>query len=397
MSYILQYRISGSIIDIQIHWKRGRILIKNLLKHTDYIVLACVVILFIIGVIGIFSAGYNTDINKNEYIKQIIWFSAVSVMIVVIWAIDYNFFDIGGYALYLINVILLGVVLFMPSLMGASSWFNFGGFLYQPSELMKIGYIICTAKFISVFKNSLTQTDKKKKILYVIGLGLLFIIPVGLIMLQPDFGTAMAFCFILAFMLFKSGLSYRYILIGFILVLILVPIIYFLLLNPTQQQRIKVFINPNLDPLGSGYNAIQSKIAVGSGMLFGTGLLKGAQTQYGYLPIKSTDFIFSVISEEMGFVMSVIVILVYVVLLIRLIWISKNARDDFSSLMVIGVAGMMFFHFAQNIGMTIGLLPITGVPLPFVSYGGSSMITNGIAIGICLNVSARRAKQTIFD
>jgi len=368
-------------------------LLKNLLKNTDYIALACIFILFVIGVIGIYSAGYNTDINKDEYIKQIMWFSLVFVMMIVIWALDYNIFDIGGYILYAINLILLLIVLFMPSLMGASSWFNFGGFLYQPSELMKIGYIICSAKFMSLYKNSLSKSNKKMNIIYIIVLSLLFIMPVALIMMQPDFGTAMAFCFILAFMLFKFGIKYRYIFIGIAVVLVLVPLVYFFLLNPTQQQRIKVFINPSLDPLGSGYNAIQSKIAVGSGMLFGTGLLKGAQTQFGYLPIKSTDFIFSVISEEMGFVISVLVVLIYTILLIRIIWISKNAKDDFASLMVIGVAGMIFFHFVQNIGMTIGLLPITGVPLQFVSYGGSSMITNGIAIAICLNVSARKSKN----
>lgn len=372
-------------------------MLKSLLKNTDYIVLICVFWLVIIGVIGIYSAGYNTEINKDEYIKQMIWFGMVFVMMVVIWSIDYNIFDIGGYILYAINLVLLSVVLFMPSLMGASSWFNFGGFLYQPSELMKIAYIICSAKFMSLYKNSLSKNTKKKNIIYIIVLGLLFIVPVGLIILQPDFGTAMAFCFILAFMLFKSGIRYRYIFIGLAIVIILVPIVYFFLLNPTQQQRIKVFINPSLDPLGTGYNAIQSKIAVGSGMIFGTGLLKGAQTQFGYLPIKSTDFIFSVISEEMGFVISVLVVVIYMVLLIRLIWISKNARDDFAGLMAIGVAGMMFFHFAQNIGMTIGLLPITGVPLPFVSYGGSSMITNGIAIAICLNISARKSKNLFID
>lgn len=372
-------------------------MIKNLIKNTDYVVLICVLILVTVGVIGIYSAGYNTNVNKDEYIKQIIWFSLSFVMMIVIWLIDYNIFDIGGYILYAINLVLLAVVLFMPSIMGASSWFNFGGFLYQPSELMKIGYIICSAKFISLYKNGLNKASKKRNIIYISILALLFILPVGLILMQPDFGTAVAFCFILAFMLFKSGIKYRYIFMGIGIVIILVPIVYSFLLNPTQQERIKVFLDPELDPLGSGYNAIQSKIAVGSGMLFGTGLLQGAQTQYGYLPIKSSDFIFSVISEEMGFIVSTCVVIVYAVLLIKLVWISKNARDDFSSFMVIGVAGMMFFHFAQNIGMTIGLLPITGVPLPFVSYGGSSMITNCFAIAIVLNVSARKSKSFLFD
>ena len=372
-------------------------MLKRLLKNTDYILLACVLVLFTIGVIGIYSAGYATDVNKDEYIKQIIWFSAVFLMMVVIWCIDYNIFDIFGYILYAINLVLLILVLFMPSLMGASSWLNLGGMLYQPSELMKIGCIICSAKFFSILKNNVQKNDKKKKIIIFSIIILLFLIPTVLIMLQPDFGTAIVFLVILAFMLFKFGIKYRYIFITLGIVILLIPLIYFFILNPTQQERIKVFINPELDPLGSGYNAIQSKIAVGAGMFFGTGLLKGAQTQYGYLPIKSTDFIFSVISEELGFVFSVIVVIVYTILIIRLIKISKNARDDFSSFMVIGIAGMFFFHFVQNIGMTIGLLPITGVPLLFVSYGGSSMITSGLAIGIALNVSARKSKTVFLE
>ena len=369
---------------------------KNLLKNTDYLVLICVFILFAIGVVGIYSAGYATDINKDEYIKQMIWFGAVMIMIVSIWLIDYHTFSIFGYILYAVNLFLLVLVLFMPSLMGASSWFNLGGILYQPSELMKIGYIVCAAKFMSIFKNT-PQTDKNKKTIIILIISLLFIIPVILILLQPDFGTAMVFTVITIFMIFKMGIKYRYIFLAAIILAILIPIAYNFVLNPTQQERIKVFIDPSLDPLGSGYNAIQSKIAVGSGMVTGTGLLQGAQTQFGYLPIKSTDFIFSVISEELGFVASVGVILLFVILIIRLIRISRNAKDDFASLMVIGITGMIFFHFVQNIGMTIGLLPITGVPLPFVSYGGSSLITNGLAIAIALNVSARKQKDMFLD
>lgn len=374
---------------------KGENVIKELLKNTDYILLSAMLILFIIGVVGIYSAGYNTDVNKDEYVKQIIWFTAVLVITLVIWAVDYKVFDIIGYIIYGINLILLMAVLFMPKLMGASSWFNFGAFLYQPSELMKIGYIICAARFISMFEN-INKKDKKKKVLFTLLIVTICALPVLLILMQPDFGTAIVFLVITAFMLFKAGIKYRYIFAMIILLILLVPVVYFFILNPTQQERINVFINPELDPLGSGYNAIQSKIAVGSGMLFGTGLLKGTQTQYGYLPIKSSDFIFSVLSEEMGFLMSVTIVLLYLVMIIRLIRISRKIKDEFASLMVIGIAGMIFFHFVQNIGMTIGLLPITGVPLPFLSYGGSNILTNGIAIAIALNVSARTLSNNLF-
>ena len=370
-------------------------MIKSLLKNTDYILLGAILVLFVIGVIGIYSAGYNTEVNKDEYIKQIIWFTIALILMVIIWLVDYRVFDIAGYILYGINLILLIAVLFMPKLMGASSWFNFGAFLYQPSELMKIGYIICSAKFITLFNNA-SKTDKKKRIIFGIVIALLTIIPIGLILLQPDFGTAVVFGVITFFMIFKSGIKYRYIFLGLLGILILVPLVYFFMLNPTQQARINVFINPELDPLGSGYNAIQSKIAVGSGMLIGTGLLKGAQTQFGYLPIKSSDFIFSVLSEELGFIMSASIVLIYMIVILRLIRISKKSKDEFASLMVIGVTGMIFFHFVQNIGMTIGILPITGVPLPFLSYGGSNILTNGIAIGIALNISARSSNNNLF-
>ncbi len=370
---------------------------KSLLKHTDYLVLICVFLLFVIGVVGIYTAGYSTDVNKTEYIKQMIWFAAVMVMMVIIWSIDYNIFDFFGYALYAINLILLVVVLFMPKLMGAASWFNLGGILYQPSELMKIGYILCMAKFMSIYKDDITKSNKKKRRVILLIMALLFIIPVVLIVLQPDFGTAAVFTSITAFMIFKMGIKYRYVLLAIVLVIIAAPLLYYFVLNPTQQERINVFLNPELDPLGSGYNAIQSKIAVGSGMIFGTGLLNGAQTQYGYLPIKSTDFIFSVISEELGFILSVLIIILFSILIIRIIRVAKYANDDFSSLIVIGIAGMFFFHFVENIGMTIGLLPITGIPLPFVSYGGSSLVTNGIAIGIVLNISARKSKNVFLD
>jgi rod shape determining protein RodA len=160
--------------------------------------------------------------------------------------------------------------------------------------------------------------------------------------------------------------------------------------------RIDVFLNPELDPLGDGYNAIQSKIAVGAGMFLGTGFLKGSQTQYGYLPVQSSDFIFSVISEEMGFVISALVVILYLVLLLRIIRTAMHAKDMYTTFVSIGIAGMFAFHFIENIGMTIGLLPITGVPLPFVSYGGSNLLTSGIAIGIILNISARKNKDIMF-
>ncbi|MNI26673.1 Rod shape-determining protein RodA [compost metagenome] len=368
-------------------------MLKGLLKNTDYIIVSIILILFIIGVFGIYSAGYNTTINNDEYVKQLMWFGVMFVVMIIVWAIDYNIFDIAGYIMYLISLILLVLVLFTPTLMGAKSWFNFGFFLYQPSELMKIAYILTLSKVLSIFNDN-TKNSKMMKI----GISAaLFLIPLILIMLQPDFGTATVFIAITIFIIFANGIKYRYILIGIALILIIAPLVYFFVLNPIQQERILVFIDPARDPLGSGYNAIQSKLAIGSGMIFGTGLLQGAQTQFGYLPIKSTDFIFSVLSEELGFIISGLIVVLYVVLLIRMMNIAKKTSNQFARLVVTGITGMFFFHFVQNIGMTLGLLPITGIPLPFLSYGGSSLITNCIAIAIVLNISARKSKNLFFD
>ena len=214
---------------------------------------------------------------------------------------------------------------------------------------------------------------------------------------QGDDGTALVFAVMALGMMYAAGLKLRYFVAAFSAALVATPFLYFFVLNDIQKDRILVFLDPELDPLGSGYNALQSKIAVGSGKLLGTGLLKGTQTQFGYLPVKSSDFIFSVISEEMGFIISVLLVIIYTVLLVRLVNISKTAKDMYGSLVTIGVFGMLFFHFIENIGMTMGLLPITGIPLPFVSYGGSNLLTNFIAMGIVLSISARRQRTFFVD
>lgn len=371
---------------------------RNLLKNTDYILIITILALFVIGVFGIYSAGYgDIDGSNTEYQKQIVWFGVVCVISLILWAIDTSVFEFMGYALYGLNLVLLVLVLAMPSVFGASSWFKIGGISYQPSELMKIGYILCAAKVMTMYTENKQspQPDKRKNIILLVVLGLLFIVPLILIILQPDFGTALVYVMITAFMIFKLGIKYRYIIVTLLIALILLPIIYNFLPEHAKT-RIDVFLNPELDPLGDGYNAIQSKIAVGAGMFLGTGFLKGSQTQYDYLPVQSSDFIFSVISEEMGFVISALVVILYLAMLLRLLKTAAQARDMYTSFVTIGIVGMFAFHFIENIGMTIGLLPITGVPLPFVSYGGSNLLTSGIAIGIILNISARKNKDIMF-
>ena len=177
----------------------------------------------------------------------------------------------------------------------------------------------------------------------------------------------------------------------------MLPVLYFFVLPEHAKTRIDVFLNPNLDPRGAGYNVIQSKLAIGAGEFLGMGLLKGNQTQLGFLYPKTTDFIFAVIGEEMGFIVAATVIITYIILITRAVYVAKTAKDNLGSYIAIGIAGIFLFHMTENIGMTMGLLPITGVPLPFVSYGGSSLLTNLIMIGLLLNISGRRQKAIFID
>lgn len=366
---------------------------KRLLKNIDIYMLLIVIALSIISVIAIYSAGYNSENSSNEYIKQILWITVSIIIMVAICVLDYNLTASLGYPLYIVTFILLILVLFTNPINGARSWFDLKSFTLQPSEFMKIAYILVAAKIIDYM-----HSKDKKYINSIKGLAIilsLFAIPVILIAIQPDFGTAMVFASITLFMLFKAGLNYKYILLLIIILLIIAPITYFFVLSDIQQERILVFFNPERDPLGTGYNAIQSRLAVGSGMIFGTGLLSGTQTQFGYLPVKSSDFIYSVISEEMGFVISVAILIMYIILLLRILKIVRETEDTLGSSICMGVFGMFFFHFIENIGMTIGLMPITGIPLPFLSYGGSSTLINFVALGLVFSVCVRR-KQTLF-
>lgn len=368
---------------------------RSIIKNTDFILIIVVITLVVIGIFGIYSAGYSTEKSQDEYIKQTIWFIVSMVAFTATWLIPYNVSGAIGVPAYIASIGLLIGVLFTAPINGARSWFNLGTFSFQPSEIMKIAYILVLAKFIDYILLKDKNNINKFKNLGIIAV--IFLIPTILILKQPDVGTALVFISITFFMLFRAGIAYKYILAAILIAIIIIPISYTFILNDLQKERIIVFLNPETDPLGSGYNAIQSKIAIGSGMLFGTGFLKGTQTQFGYLPVKSSDFIFSVISEEFGFVISLIVIILYAVLLIRIIKISKNSRDKFGSLVAIGVFGMIFFHLLENIAMTMGLLPITGIPLPFVSYGGSNLLTNFISIGLVISISSREGKKMFKD
>lgn len=367
---------------------------KKMLKNMEWWILICSIILLIIGMCALFSA--TKDSGYEELKKQAIWSAISLVIMVVLICIDYDLIAKASPILYGIFIIALIAVLFTKPINGARSWFQITETIsFQPSEFAKIITII----FLSTVIVRLQGRDKREiNKIWKLAVVLLTIgVPMGLIVLQPDLGTVTAFAVALCFMLFASGIDKKYIIVAFVIVVVSIPLLYFFLLPAHAKTRIDVFLNPNLDPRGSGYNIIQSKLAIGSGQLFGMGILKGNQTQLGFLYPKTTDFIYSVIGEEMGFAVAAAVIICYVALITKAVFIAKTARDDVGSYIAIGIAGIFTFHMVENIGMTMGLLPITGVPLPFVSYGGSSLITNFACIGLLLNISARRQKSLFID
>lgn len=366
---------------------------KKMFKNFEWGILICTIILLAIGLVALFSATQNSD--YEEFKKQIMWIGISIPVIVVVILVDYEILAKISPVIYGLSLISLIAVLFTEPINGATSWFNIGPFSFQPAEFAKIAVVLFMANVIVKLQQK--GRDEINRF-WKIGIILATVaVPTLLIIKQPDYGTALAFLVALIFMLYVAGINKKYIITAVLLVVILVPLAYFFILPDHAKARIDVYLNPNLDPRGDGYNIIQSKLAIGAGQIFGMGLFKGNQTQLGYLYPKTTDFIFAVISEEMGFVVAGAIIVLYVILITKSIQVAKTAKDDLGSYIATGIVGIFFFHMLENIGMTMGLLPITGIPLPFVSYGGSSMLTNLTLIAILLNISTRRKKAMFIE
>ncbi|SHI50888.1 rod shape-determining protein RodA [Lutispora thermophila] len=366
--------------------KIDNIIDKKLLKNIDIGIIISVILLFVAGIIAISSATGVAYGGSLRYVKiQSVAFVLGLIAMLITLVIDYNTFGEMSKTIYIVSIILLiSVLIFGKEVKGSKSWFDFGVVNFQPSEIVKISFILSFAKVLEKREDTL---DTFKGILPVV----LYIVPiVGLILLQNDFGTALVFVFFIAFMLFAAGIGYKYVFGAVVLGILSLPLLWFYVFEDYQRKRILVFLNPEMDPLGRGYHVIQSKIAVGSGQFWGKGLYQGTQNNLGFIPERHTDFIFSVIGEEMGLVGSVAIILLFMLLIMRCIYIAKISKDSYGKYICIGVMAMFLFHILENIGMTIGMMPVTGIPLPFVSYGGSSLLTNMIAIGLVLNVGMRR-------
>ncbi len=364
--------------------------LKQRMSLFDSVLLYEVIAACIMGLLAVYSATYSFG-TVSSIIVQSGAFILGLVFMLILSRFDYEQFNMLIKPIFLVCVFLLVLVLIIGTgadEVGAKSWIRFGPIGIQPAEIAKVGFIITFSYHLKKKEKSLNTFKTLVGLLVHLGVFL------GLIMLQPDAGSAFVFCFIFIVLIFMAGLSYRIIVPSLIVGAVSLPFIYKFLLSPYQQNRIQVFLNPELDPMGKGYNVIQSKIAVGSGGLFGKGYLQGTQNQLGFLPAKHTDFIFSTFAEEFGFIGALIVVIVLVLIISRCFMISSKSRSVFGKYISAGVGAMLLFHTLENVGMCIGLMPVTGIPLPFFSYGGTSMLTNLIAIGLVLSVS-RRNKMLI--
>jgi len=360
---------------------------KTKLENTDYILVFLALACTVFGCVAISSAVKTYDGGFKFVLIQSV--AALLGFFVAALIASFNFEKLSYYTkfiymiciLFLISVLILGTG---RESTGSRSWIRFGPIGIQPSEIVKIGFIITFSKLCENYSEEINKPKNVLKLLIHSSIIL------GLIMLQPDFGTTMVFIVIIAGILFTAGISYKYIISAIGLIAASVPLVWHFFLKEYQKNRIRVLLNPESDPLGTGYHVMQSKIAIGSGGITGKGFGQGTQTQLGFLPVKHTDFIYSVIGEEFGIVGSVLVALLLFGLVIRCIYVARHANSKFGSYICIGVACMFLAHIFENIGMCIGLMPVTGIPLPFFSYGGSSMIANMMAIGLVESVAIRK-------
>jgi len=367
---------------------------RRIMKNMDWTLLVTVILIISFGIVTISSAKQVVN-GIAFWEKQLLWALVGIAVLILVQTLSYE--DLAKWAkyIYVLNLVLLILVTVMgKTAKGAESWLKLGPVAIQPSEFSKIFIIITFATYLSQKQGNIKQF--KDLIPCFIHVG----IPMLLILAQPDLGTALVFIAILFGMLFVGGARPLY-LISLIVLGLTVAIGGFYLhqkgvielpLEPHQINRLTSFINPEQDPRGTGYHVIQSQIAIGSGGITGKGLYKGTQNKLDFLPEDHTDFVFAVVGEEMGFVGSAILLILLFVLLYRGLRIAAEAKDFFGTLLATGIVSMLLFHIFENVGMTVSLMPITGIPLPLVSYGGSSMVTNMISIGILLNIYLRRQK-----
>lgn len=360
----------------------------KLLKQLDWKLIVTLIVIFTFGIVILSSATHvNQTGNYSRLIKQSIAFLLGIGMIIFILLFDYNFLGQYYKEMYVASVILLAIVLTPLGAVrgGAKSTLDLGPLDLQTAEVVKFTFILSYAKIVELKKG---RMDNLKDITRL----LMYAAPIiGLLIAQPDLGTAIVFCCIIAGIIFTAGIDYKILRKAIIVGIIALPLVY-LSIDEYQQNRILGFLHPEDTSIQGNYQVMQSNIAIGSGGFTGKGLFKGTQNQEDFLPIQDSDFIFAVVGEELGVIGMVALISLFAYFLFRMLKISSESKDEYGCLIVVGVTSMFAYQIIQNIGMTISLIPVTGVTLPFISYGGSSVLTSMSSIGLVLNVCMRRKK-----
>ena len=353
---------------------------KRFWQDFDWVLLAAALLLSAISVTEIYSSTMAQP-SENYFLRQLAWISVGVVFLIVVAAIDYHLISEHIPWLY---ILAIGALLYTLALghrvSGSKSWVALGPIAVQPSELIKIVVVVALARFLSELRTSRYMT-----FMQIVKACVICLVPMGLVALQPDLGTALTYLPAIAVGLFVRGVRPA-VLISLVLGFVLVLPVSWLVLKPYQKERILTFLDPDRDPLGKGYQVNQSKIAIGSGGLLGKGVFHGSQNQLGFLPTRHTDFIFSVVGEELGFAGVIVTLGLLAFIIFRSIYNAQTARDNLGVFIVMGVVGIYFFHLIVNVGMVIGFMPTTGIPLPFLSYGGSSVLTAFIALGLVMSV-----------
>ena len=358
-------------------------------RYFDLFMFASSILLLVLGLLMIYSTTLTSPTNLMP--RQLAYAVVGLVVFFVFAFFDYRNLKKATWWMYLVIVLMLGFVWFFGrSVLGSTRWIDLGIFRIQPAEFTKLIMVIIMAKFLD------SSGEKVKSFRYIILSGIYVAIPMVLILIEPDLGSSLVVFFTWFAMLMVSRMNKKHILVLLVLILIVGMVGWFFVLKPYQKTRVYTFINPSNDPRGSGYNVLQSIIAVGSGGLFGRGVGRGLQSQLKFLPERQTDFIFASTAEELGLVGSAFILVAFAFLLYRLLKTAQRSRDNFGMYLSLGIFFMLLVQIVINIGMNIGILPVTGIPLPFLSYGGSSLITTFASLGLAESVVARQ-KALRFD
>ena len=358
---------------------------RRLVEHFDWSIFWLVAVISAIGFINLYSATFNLS-AKTYFVPQFYWFLLGLMAMFLMLLLDYRILERIAYPIYVVFILLLALVLVKGRvILGAKRWIELGFFSFQPSELTKLVVIATLGKY---FHNR-TKTDPMGVLDLIVPFMIVFL-PMFLILVEPDLGTSLMVFAISFSIILLAGVRWKTVMLIALVIAIVLPLAWVFVLKDYQKDRVQTFLNPEKDPLGSGYQVIQAKIAIGSGLVFGKGYLKGTQSKLQFLPKQHTDFIMSNYSEEWGLFGSTVLLLLLGMLVIRGLMVALNAKEKFGSILAFGLTAFFFWQIFINIGMELGILPVVGMTLPFFSYGGSSLITNLIAAGLLLNISMRR-------